>query len=152
MFKLYSKGCQYALRALVLFVAQPGAGRFRAAEVCKALDVPEPFTRKVFQQLANAGFLEAHRGPNGGYALVRDPKEITLLQVIQAVEGPDTFNHCVMGFEECSGANPCPLHNVWLASKQDLLENLSTTTLHDLSASLRKRQAAAKKGTAKPRA
>lgn len=152
MFKLYSKGCQHALRALVFFVAKQGASRFRAAEVCTELDVPEAYTRKIFQSLANAGFLEAQRGPNGGYALARDPKDITLLEIIQAVEGEDTFDQCVMGFEECSGTSPCPLHNVWLTSKRELLENLSSTTLHDLSQSLRRRQARGTKGAVKPRA
>lgn len=136
MFKLYSKGCQYALRALVLFVSEPETKRFQAADICERLDIPEPFTRKIFQSLVQAGLLAAHRGPGGGYSLVRDPRDITLLEAIQAVEGPDTFSQCVLGFSSCNAHNPCPLHDVWLKSKRNLLDNMGSTTLHDLSAAV----------------
>lgn len=134
MFKLYSKGCQYALRALTFVVADTTRERFQAREICEKAEIPEYFTRKVFQALVQGGFLEAHRGPGGGYSLTRPPSEITLLEVIKAVEGEDTYDHCVLGFAECGKANPCPLHAIWVVSKKNLIENLSHTTLDKLAA------------------
>lgn len=134
MFKLYSKGCQYALRALTFVVADTTKERFQAREICDKAEIPEHFTRKVFQELVQGGFLKAHRGPGGGYSLTRPPNEITLLEVIKAVEGEDTFEHCVLGFSECGRANPCPLHDIWVVAKKNLLENLSRTTLDKLAA------------------
>lgn len=133
MFKLYSKGCQYAIRALIFAVAERDSERFQARDICEKAGIPESFTRKTFQALVQGGFLKAHRGPGGGYSLTRSSDEITLLEVIQAVEGLDTFNHCILGFAECSGANPCPLHKIWVDSKKSLVENLSATTLDQLT-------------------
>lgn len=141
MFKMYSKGCQYAIRALV-FAGGHGAGaRIGAREMCEQADIPESFTRKVLQSLVQGGFLQAQRGPGGGYVLTRDPREISLLEVIKAVDGEDHFEQCVLGFPECSGANPCPLHAVWLQSKQPLMKNLAESTLHDLAIVAQKRKA-----------
>jgi Rrf2 family protein len=132
MFKLYSKSCQYALRALVYAGGPESGGRMQARDLCDKAGVPESFTRKVLQSLVQAGLLEAQRGPGGGYRLARDPDEIPLLEIIKSVDGPDTFDSCVLGFEECSGENPCPLHALWLKSKQPLLKRLDATTLKDL--------------------
>lgn len=140
MFKLYSKGCQYALRALTFVSAEEGQERFQAREICEKADIPEFFTRKVFQALVQGGFLQAHRGPGGGYSLTRHPRDITLLEVIQAVEGDDTFNQCILGFSECSGKNPCPLHGIWRESKETLLANLSNTTLEELTSAAMQRK------------
>lgn len=131
MFKLYSKSCQYALRALVYAGTAEGA-RVQARDICEQAEVPESFTRKVLQALVQAGLLEAQRGPGGGYLLAREPKAITLMEIIHAIDGEDTFDYCVLGLHECSGTNPCPLHALWLKSKQPLMKNLCQTNLHDL--------------------
>jgi len=133
VFKLYSKGCQYALRALAYAVLEMGDNRFQAKEICERAGIPESFTRKVFQSLVQGGFLRAHRGPGGGYSLVRRPEEITVLDVIYAVEGEDTFDHCVMGLPECNDKNPCPLHHLWIDTKANLTEHLSNTNLRDVA-------------------
>ncbi len=140
MFKLYSKGCQYALRALTFVVAESDKERFQAKDICEKAEIPESFTRKVFQSLVQGGFLDAHRGPGGGYSLTRPPSEITLLEVIRAVEGEDTFDHCVLGFTECGSAKPCPLHEVWIESREMLINHLSSTTLDQMVALTLKRK------------
>ena len=153
MFKLYSKGCQYALRALTIVVADKENQRFQAKDICEKAEIPESFTRKVFQALVQGGFLQAHRGPGGGYTLTRDPAEITLLEVIRAVEGEDTFDHCILGFRECGGLNPCPLHYLWVDAKAGLLENLSSTTLDQLTAIMLQRKLVSERhGTAADKA
>ncbi len=147
MFKLYSKSCQYALRALVHAGQPEAAGRVQAKDICEQAGVPESFTRKVLQALAAGGLLVAQRGPGGGYLLTRAPAEITLLEVIKLVDGADTFDYCVLGMRECSGENPCPLHALWLKSKVPLLKSLNKTTLADLiAATSRRAEAVAKKG------
>ena len=133
MFKLYSKGCEYAVRALTYAAAQGNDARFQAHEVCEATGIPESFTRKVFQSLVQGGFLEAVRGPGGGYALTKPANEITLLDVILAVDGSDTFDHCVLGFPSCGATRPCPLHETWSKAKGQLLAQLERRTLRDLA-------------------
>ena len=133
VFKLYSKGCEYALRALTSAAAQNDNGRFQAKSVCAAAGIPESFSRKTFQALVQAGFLAAIRGPGGGYRLIRPMSKITLLDVIQAVDGKDTFDHCVMGMPMCGSAHPCPLHGTWANVKTELLAQLKRQTLEDLA-------------------
>lgn len=132
MFRLYSKGCEYALRALLQFAPAKGNERFQAEAICREAGIPESFARKVFQSLAHGGFLKAFRGPGGGYALTEHPSRITLLRVIEAVDGANTFDSCVMGLPQCGREKACPLHNVWFGAKQPLIAQLSKTTLQDL--------------------
>lgn len=140
MFKLYSKGCEYALRALTYAASQSEDGRFQAKDVCEKTDIPESFTRKVLQSLVQGGFLQAVRGPGGGYELSRPASEITLLDVIEAVEGGDTFDHCVLGLPTCGSKHPCPLHDTWALAKQQLLAQLERRTLQELADSTVRRK------------
>lgn len=148
MFKLYSKGCQYALRALAYVVAELDDSPFQAKDVCEKVGIPEPFTRKIFQALVQGGFLKAHRGPGGGYTLTRPPEETSLLFVIKAIEGEDTFDHCVMGFPECDGENPCPMHHIWVDAKKTLAGQLESSTLSDMANVMSKRGHTLKPGPA----
>lgn len=132
MFRLYSKGCEYALRALICVAPEEEKRRFQAAEVCRKVGIPEPYTRKVFQALTKGGFLRAVRGPGGGYELQREPADISLLEVICAVDGEETFDQCILGLPECGTRAPCPLHGVWEKEKKQLLKLLAAHTLQDL--------------------
>lgn len=134
MFKLYSKGCQHALWALSYAHLEREGARFQPKDVCRRTGIPEPFTRKILQALVQGGFLNAHRGPGGGYSLARNAEEISLLDVIKAVEGKDTFNDCVMGLPECGGRNPCPIHLMWAEAKTKLLTDLEAKSLADIAA------------------
>lgn len=147
MFKLYSRGCQHALWALSYAHLEREGARFQPKEVCNRTGIPEPFTRKILQALVQGGFLNAHRGPGGGYSLAKSAHDISLLDVIQAVEGHDTFDRCVMGLPECGGASPCPIHPMWAEAKGKLLNDLAAKSLADIaSAALKHREASIKRG------
>lgn len=139
MFRLYSKGCEYAIRALVHMAPVGENRRFQAREICKKAEIPESFTRKIFQALVAGGFLDAVPGPGGGYAITRDPKDISLLDVIQAVDGLDTFAGCILGLSECNAKAPCPLHHAWARAKDGLMEELESQSLQDLIDTTKKR-------------
>ena len=132
MFRLYSKGCEYALRALLQIAPAKGNERFQARAICRKARIPESFTRKVFQSLVQGGFLKALRGPGGGYTLTEHPSRISLLRIIQAVDGEHTFNSCIMSLPQCGGEKTCPLHEVWSDAKQPLIAQLQNKTLQDL--------------------
>lgn len=132
MFRLYSKGCEYAIRALTHVGPTNGTKRFQAKAICEKAGIPEPFTRKVFQSLVSAGFLEASRGPGGGYQLTKDPRRITILEIIRAVDGEEVFDGCIMGLPVCNELKPCPLHDIWLVAKNELLGQMNATSLQDL--------------------
>ncbi len=132
MFRLYSKGCEYAIRALMHVAPTNGTKRFQAKTICEKAGIPEPFTRKVFQSLVSGGFLEAARGPGGGYQLTEDPRRITILEIIKAVDGETVFDGCIMGLPECDALKPCPLHEIRSVTMHHLLSQLESTSLQDL--------------------
>ena len=132
MFRLYSKGCEYAIRALSQAAVREGQERFTVKEVCKRSGAPELSTRKIFQSLVQRGCLKATPGPGGGYALTRKPEKIAILSLIEAIDGDGTFARCIMGLPACSDRRACPLHATWLRAKQRLLTELKATTLRDL--------------------
>ena len=132
MFRLYSKGCEYAIRALSQVALCKGKERFTIKEVCRRSGAPELSTRKIFQALVQRGFLKATPGPGGGYTFTQPPDQLTMLSLIEAVDGQGTFNRCVMGLPACSDRRACPLHAMWVKAKQPLLGELAATTLQDL--------------------
>ncbi len=145
MFRLYSKRCEYALRALIWAATHRREGRFQAAEACREVGIPESYTRKVFQSLTQGGFLKAIRGPGGGYALSQPPEDVTVLDVIHAVDGEETFHHCVMGLPCCGDEHPCPLHGVWSDVKGSLLGQLSENTLRQVADAVQAKNPARKR-------
>ena len=140
MFRLYSKGCEYALRALAHLNPDDVGERFQAKQVCDAADIPESFTRKVFQSLVQGGFLTAVRGPGGGYVLTRAPEDISIPRVIHAVDGQETFSACILGLDQCNSRKPCPLHHTWAEVKRELIEKLESVSLLDVMETVRRRK------------
>ncbi len=82
--------------------------------------------------LAKQGYLKSTRGRSGGFRFQKNLDNITLIKIIEAVEGHDSFDKCILGLEDCSDENPCALHLVWEKTKSDFMKNLSSTTLADL--------------------
>lgn len=147
MFRLYSKGCEYTLRALAEIAAVSPLRRFRAAEVCEAAGIPEAYTRKTFQALVQAGFLTAIPGPGGGYTLTGDPARVTVRQVVEAVDGFRNYDICALGHPQCSETDSCPMHELWIKIKENMRSRLDTKTVADLGRAVR--LARSKKATRK---
>ena len=138
MNRFYSKSSQYTLRALAYIAACGQKRNFSAIEVCKKAAIPEAYTRKTFQALVQGGFLKAISGPGGGYTLTRKPSKITVLDIMEAVEGPEVFSGCVLGLARCDNANPCSLHQAWVKIKKQMLKELFSKTLKDLAGNLKR--------------
>lgn len=139
MFRFYSKGCEYAMQALTCMSPLGSSELFCAKALCEKAHIPEPFTRKVFRTLVEAGLLRAVRGPHGGYSLTRHPSRIPLLEIVRAVDGDVTFAGCIMGLKGCNESCPCPLHRIWFPARADLLARLESETLQDLMETVRVR-------------
>ncbi|OGW80310.1 MAG: hypothetical protein A3G33_03720 [Omnitrophica bacterium RIFCSPLOWO2_12_FULL_44_17] len=131
MFRLYSKACKYAIRALLYLAGEREEGNLTARDVCGKARIPEAYTRKVFQSLVRGKYLGAVPGIGGGYRLLRKPGKVSILEIIHAVDGKNTFERCIMGVSRCSCRRPCLLHSAWEASKKSLLEELEARHLGD---------------------
>src|SRR3989338_1455537 len=101
MLLLYSKGCEYALRALTEIPLKQKIIGFSVKSVCKSAKIPESFTRKTFQTLAKNRILVARPGPGGGYRFRKDPSQVSVLDIIYAVDGDDAFDKCVIKDFKC---------------------------------------------------
>lgn len=137
MFRLYSKGCEYAIRAL-LDVASHGQDSYVAIrDICRRARLPESSTRKMVQALAQQRLLRSIPGPHGGYQLARPPDQISILDVIEVIDGTGAFKACVLGLPACRDEAPCALHPTWEETTRALLPTLGRLTLRDLAATMR---------------
>ena len=83
--------------------------------------------------MAREGLLESWKGPQGGFKLARDAREITLLEIIEAIDGTGFLKQCVLGFPKCSSENPCPVHDSWKEVRERFMDTLGKKSLADLS-------------------
>ena len=104
------------------------------AQIAEAEGAPESFLRKIFGMLAKHGIVEAQRGRHGGFHLARAPDQISLLEVIEAIEGPIALNVCLLRPESCDKRDDCPVHHVWEEAQGALLSVLDKHSLGDLAA------------------
>ena len=106
---------------------------FVAKKICKKARVPEFYTRKGLQVLSRLGVIKSIKGPGGGYQIAGAASQFSVLEIIQAVDGKNTYSHCVMGLSKCAESKPCLIHEVWSQSKMKILNDLSHVSLQDLA-------------------
>lgn len=133
MFHLYSKGCEYAIRALIDIAAHGQESYVTVQQVCRRTRLPEPSTRKMLQLLSQKGFLRSIPGPHGGYQLLKAADRINVLDVIQVIDGRDALEGCVLDLPACNDKVPCALHATWKQTRRVLLPGLSRLTLQDIA-------------------
>ena len=123
---------EYAVRC-VLYLARRGKGvQVSRHEVATRTDIPTHFLAKIAQQLARAGIIEISQGASGGYRLLREPQEITLLMVIETIIGEISLNDCVARPESCASSQICTVHRVWNRAAAQLRDTLKQTTFAEL--------------------
>jgi Rrf2 family protein len=122
-----TRQADYAVHA-VLYLAQMKHGdRIATSNVAKAQHIPSPFLAKIISQLSTAGLLHTSRGARGGVMLAREPKDITLLEVIEAVDGPIQLKECVSSDGVCTFGDDCPIKSVWCQAQEELVARLRNT-------------------------
>jgi Rrf2 family transcriptional regulator, iron-sulfur cluster assembly transcription factor len=138
---IFSSSTEYAMRGLSELAGRVSAGDMvMLDEIVSGTDLPRDFVAKIFQRLVRAGILRSAKGRGGGFALARPPHEITLMNIVEAMEGPQRLDQCVVGLEKCNDHMPCPQHDLYKPIRQRLKDYLNTTTLADLAASLKTKQ------------
>lgn len=130
---IYSITCEYAIRALAWLSRRPKGSLSAIARVHRETGVPRAYVAKVFQGLGRAGVVGSRSGPNGGYFLKKDPKKLTLLDVVRIMDDParSPLSNCVMGRSDCSDRNPCCLHDDWAKAREAIFRRLSSQTVAD---------------------
>jgi Rrf2 family protein len=123
-----TRQADYALRA-VIYLSRLGPEQ-RAATSQIAIDqrIPPSFLAKIVSQLSVAGLLQTSRGARGGVSLARTPQEITVLEVVEAIDGPILLNECVGCGGVCTFGDTCPMKPVWTETQADLVSKLNNVT------------------------
>jgi len=104
---------EYAIRGM-LYVSRLENGQSAPLDVIASeMNVPRSFLAKIFQALVKTGLIKSSRGVGGGFALARPPEQITLCEIVEAMEGPIMPNQCLMGEGVCSFQRTCTVHPVW---------------------------------------
>ena len=126
-----TRQADYAVRA-VLYLARNGEQRTATSSIAEEQKIPPSFLAKIISQLSIAGLLHTSRGARGGVTLAREPKDITLLEVIEAIDGPIQLNECVANSGTCTFDENCPLRPVWCDAQEELVSRLKGTSFAGL--------------------
>jgi Rrf2 family protein len=129
-----TRQADYAVRAVHYLAHMKPGERVATAEVADRQRIPLTFLAKIVSQLSAAGVIRATRGAHGGITLARSPDHVTLLEVVEAIDGPVRLNECVTDLHACAMAPGCSVRDVWCQAQADLIDRLRQTTFGSLSA------------------
>ncbi|MEL7832932.1 Rrf2 family transcriptional regulator [Fodinibius sp. Rm-B-1B1-1] len=129
---LLSSACVYGLRASVYLAAVSGGAYISIKEISSDLDISHHFLTKVLQQLTKADLMESRKGPKGGIRLAHSPGDLTLLEIVAAIDGMDVLTECALGLPGCGSEKPCPIHEKWVDTREAIQKMLTDTSLQEL--------------------
>jgi Rrf2 family protein len=137
---IFTNATEYAIRGLAELAGRSTGGNMLLDQLVSGTDLPRDFMAKIFQKLVRGGILVSAKGRGGGFALARPAHQISLMQVVEAMEGPQLLDRCVVGLERCNDQMPCPQHDLYKPIRQRLKDYLNTTSVADLASSLKAKQ------------
>ena len=129
-----TRQADYAVRAVLHLAKMGNNERAATSTVAREQNIPPSFLAKIISQLSIAGLLHTSRGARGGVTLARDPKDITLLDVVEAIDGPIQLNECVGNDGACTFDEECPIKPVWCNAQEELVNRLRGTNFGDMIA------------------
>jgi Rrf2 family protein len=117
----------YAVRCVLYLSREGHEQNVMIEKIAEEMRIPKSFLAKILQKLSKAGIVQSFRGVKGGFRLTRPPKKITLLDVVEAIEGPVAMNRCTLAGEFCSFTRTCSVHPVWSRLRMMVEKYLRTT-------------------------
>ena len=135
---MFSKACEYGIRAAVYIALQSLEGRrVSVNEIAEEIDSPIAFTAKILQQLSKSKIIHSVKGPTGGFEIERTQMDaVKLSMIVYAIDGDEIYVGCGLGLKECNANKPCPLHDKFVDIRTDLRNMLEGTSLYDLATGL----------------
>jgi Rrf2 family transcriptional regulator, iron-sulfur cluster assembly transcription factor len=130
---MFSTSCHYGLQAM-LYIAMYASeeSNVELKVVAEEQGIPRHFLSKILQQLVKNELLISMKGPTGGFRLAKAADKITLIEIIEAIDGLGVFNKCGLGFKQCNDKKPCPIHDEYKkvrAQVEDLFNSKSLLNL-----------------------
>ena len=127
----------YAMRCLLYLSGHPDKVAM-VDEISREMATPKSFLAKILQKLVKAGVVRSFRGVKGGFQLNRAPKDISLLDVIEATEGVVALNACAVDSSVCGFSSTCGVHTVWVKLRVEVNELFRKYTFADIAEATRR--------------
>ncbi len=128
---LVTRETDYAVRC-ILYLAQEHNRIASVTEVARPMHIPKSFLAKILQRLVRNGILESIRGAQGGFRLAMKPSEISLLSIMEAIQGPAVINVCAVDSKRCRMSSTCAVHPVWVEIRKEVETRLKKQTIAGL--------------------
>jgi Rrf2 family protein len=120
-----------ALRVVVALASSED--RMKGADLAKTVGTSKAFLAQVVTPLVRQGWIESEPGRSGGYSGVADPKDVSVLELIEAVEGPTENDICALRGGACSSVEKCAVHDAWIKTRRGLMDQLAATPIATLA-------------------
>jgi Rrf2 family protein len=127
-----TRAAEYAIRGVLYLSSQPEGSTCLLSEISEKQEIPPSFLSKIFQNLAKSGFVGSSRGTGGGFTLLKTPEEITLLEIVEAIDGQIVLNVCLDNGNTCGNEAVCAVHGVWCDAQAYLVNLLNASTFASL--------------------
>ncbi len=136
-----TRAADYAVRVMIHMAGLPPGTRVLRSKLAEVAAVPESFLAKVLQSLTRAELIRSRRGLDGGFELLPSGRTVTLLDVVEAIDGPIQLNVCLATGESCKHEAWCPAHLVWAQAQEAMLSVLRAARIADLATQATARKA-----------
>ena len=123
----------YGIRSVLYLARQPYKKISFVTEISEEYKIPRSFLAKILQKLVKAKIVRSYRGVKGGFSLARQAKDISVLDVLEAIEGRLAMNICLADKKKCDFSRNCPIHSVWASVQSKVVEVLKKSNFDDLS-------------------
>ena len=127
-----TRQADYAVRAVLELATNGSKDRLTAEEIAERRAIPLAFLSKTLGRLAEVGIVATRRGVKGGVELGRSPTRITLLEVVEAIDGPIALNQCVLDEDSCRWSDTCPVHGIWCQLQHQMRDQLQAMSFSDI--------------------
>lgn len=131
---MFSASCHYGLQAMFYIASNCQEGcNIELKEIAEERGIPKHFLSKILQQLVREKLLCSMKGPHGGFRLNQDPATITLIDIVNAIDGIEIFDECGIGLKQCTESDPCPIHDDFKNLREQVKHLFQTKTLEELA-------------------
>ncbi len=123
---------EYGIRGMVHLATAERDRRVSLEEICESGSIPRNYLSKIFQSLVKAGLIVSFRGRGGGFSLARAPERISLMDLVQSLEGESSLTRCVVRAQNCDEGAPCLVHQFWSTAESKMRNELAKCSLKDI--------------------
>jgi Rrf2 family transcriptional regulator, iron-sulfur cluster assembly transcription factor len=131
---MLSRTCEYAIQAVLYLAKKYDTPYVSVKAIAEQNNISFHFLGKILQTLTQQGLVISYRGPNGGVSLSRPPEEITVLQVVETIDGLEWLHGCIIGLPTCDETAPCALHQQWKHAREEIRTMLAGQNIAQLLA------------------